>query len=117
MMDREVPVSGTAESRTLRRLERQERLPRKSGARFCYGCARQPGRDDLIVDENRLDGTTFSAFPAGIFEIIGNVVLNLRDGRIPLHFENFRTDFDACLTSDAQFFIHPYSHGFPLDGV
>lgn len=71
----------------------------------------------LILDENRLDGTTFSGFPAGIFKIIRNVVFNLRDGCVTLHFEDFRTDFDASLTSDAQFFIHPYFHGFPPDVV
>jgi hypothetical protein len=76
-----------------------------------------PTRMILILDENRLDRTTFRGFPAGIFDIIGNVVFDLRDGCVTLHFEDFRTDFNASLTSDAQFFIHPYSHGFPLDGV
>ena len=71
----------------------------------------------LILDENRLDGTTFSGFPTDIFEIIGNVIFNFRDGYVALHFEDFRTNFNASLATDAQFFIHPYSHASPLDGV
>ena len=71
----------------------------------------------LVLDENRLNGTTFSGFPAGIFDVVGNVVFDLRNGCITLHFEDFRTNFDASLASDAQFFIHPYSHVFPLGSV
>ncbi|HQM27757.1 MAG TPA: hypothetical protein PLR20_00195 [Syntrophales bacterium] len=71
----------------------------------------------LILDENRLDGTTFSGFPASVFEIIRNVVFDFCYGCVSLHFEDLRTDFNASLTSDAQFFIHPHSHGYPLDGL
>jgi len=71
----------------------------------------------LILDENRLDGTTFSGFPARIFEIIGNIVFDFRDDYVALHFEDFRTNFNASLTTDAQFFIHFYSHVSPLDDV
>jgi hypothetical protein len=71
----------------------------------------------LILDEDRLDGATFGGLPAGIFEIVGNVVFNLSDGHVALHFEDFRTNFDTSLATDAQFFIHPYSHGSPFDGV
>jgi len=118
MADREVLVPGAVKLLTLSRPEGRIRL--SGGVRratFLRLHKAQPGKDDLILDEDRLDGTTFSGFPAGIFEIIRNVIFDLRHGYITLHFEDFRTDFDASLTSNAQFFIHPYSHGFPLDGV
>jgi hypothetical protein len=84
-----------------------------------FGANGQGGAERMILifDKNRLDGTTLSSFPAGIFEIIGNVVFNLRDDYVALHFEDFRTNFNASLATDAQFFIHPYSHASPLDGV
>ncbi len=75
------------------------------------------GRAYLVLDENRLDGTTFSGFSASVFEIIRNVVFDFCYGYVSLHFEDLRTDFDASLTSDAQFFIHPHSHDYPLDGL
>jgi|ADurb_Gly_01_Slu_FD_contig_31_173363_length_546_multi_6_in_0_out_0_1 hypothetical protein len=78
---------------------------------------RPSGQDDLILDENRLNGAAFSGLTAGIFEIIGNVVFNLGDSHVALHLEDFGTDINTSFTSDAQFFIHPYSHDSPFDGV
>ena len=42
---------------------------------------RPSGQDDLILDENRLNGAAFSGLTAGIFEIIGNVAAARQLGR------------------------------------